>query len=126
MTRGRRVGALRADAGGARRAEPAFKSFVVFGFATAVVCGGFLGLFSCGGVAWHKTAIHSVLVAVAIAIVVGWRKAPPGLVVRIPLATALAGTFLLARALANPFYLGFESVPEYVDAVLVALRHGPC
>jgi hypothetical protein len=86
----------------------------------------FLGLFSCGGYVWHEQLAFWVLATFAGAILAWPPHRVPRLLSRLLLAAMLPLLFLLARALAAPFYLGFISASEYFSGVIWALQHGPC
>ena len=109
-----------------RPANPAFTAVVMIAFATAVAGGVFRGLFSCGAYVWEGTLVHGTLATFAVAFLCAWPSSGPGAFARLPMAAGVPVVFLVARALANPFYPGFDSLTEYVEAVAVAWRYGSC
>lgn len=102
------------------------KALVGSFYLIACLGGIWFGLFSCGGYAWHAQLMRCLLLGLA-AITVAlppwawsatWR--------RLLLAIGLFVVFYLSEAMAAPFYLGADSLQDYVQQVWTTLASGPC
>ena len=97
---------------------------VTAGYLVSILGGGFLGLASCGGYAWHEQAFAALLVVLAVLIAAQGRSANRW--VRIVLALGTFPTFVLAQALSAPFYPSTPAASEYWQKVWIAIQYGPC
>ena len=103
-----------------------FKALVGSFYLIACFGGIWFGLFSCGGYAWHTQLMCWLLASLAAIIVAlspwtwsaTWR--------RLVLAIGLFVVFYLSQAMTAPFYLGADSLQDYVQQVWTTLASGPC
>jgi hypothetical protein len=99
---------------------------VLTAFVVAAAGGAYVGLFSCGGYAWHQWLI--VLTISALMIGAGLASAAirrTWVITAILFAVVLA-TYRIFIAVAWPFYLGPTSVRDFVAEFSHALIFGPC
>ena len=99
----------------------------VAALAVAVVGGIFLGLFSCGGYAWHKPAFLALLVACTGAALFFPASAARPLAARIGLVVLVGIGYLASQAAAAAFYPAAPaSWSEFATRFASSLVHGPC
>lgn len=96
-------------------------------FIVAVLGGGFLGFFWCGGYAWHRDLVHALIDGAALLVV----ALPPRWLAsggrRIGFLTLLAFSFLVARASAAAFYPATPtSFAEFASHFSASFWTGPC
>lgn len=93
----------------------------------AVLGGVFLGLFSCGGYAWHKEALFWLLVgAIAIAALVPLHRKRPVLS-RVAVVLGVPALFLTVQAATAPLYPALPaSWSEFSRVFMSTLEHSPC
>jgi hypothetical protein len=90
----------------------------------AILGGGYFGLFSCGGYAWHRYAFVSAHVALSLAVAVSAKGPWLG---RTFLFLAVGPAYVLGQALTGPFYTATPaSWVEYWRGFVHTLQYGPC
>jgi hypothetical protein len=93
----------------------------------AIVGGGFLGFSWCGGYAWHRDAVHTLIATLAFLVI----ALPPRWIARalrrVGFVISLGATFLVARASAAAFYPATRSsFAEFASHFWASFWCGPC
>lgn len=107
-------------------ANKSFKALIACFYLIACLGGIWLGLFSCGGYAWHTQLMYWMLVVLATVVVAFPPWTWPATWRRLLLAIGLFVVFFLSEAMIAPLYLGADSLQDYVQKVFAALSYGPC
>jgi hypothetical protein len=100
---------------------------VALAFLLAGLGGIFFGLFSCGGIGWHRSAFYVILTAATLVAMLQPRQRAWPVLSRIATAVGVVATFQFFQALAAPFYPAPpESWSQFFHIFISTLERGPC
>jgi len=100
--------------------------FAVTAFVVAAAGGAYVGLFSCGGYAWHQWLIIFTISALAVGAGASSAATSRKWVKTVIILAGVIATYRICIAVVWPFYLGPTSVGNYIFEFSQALIFGPC